>query len=183
MTPFETAVAHTFGIEGGYSDHKSDRGGKTAFGITEAVAREDGYTGPMSALPKARALDIYRRLYWDKIGLDHVAAVDPLVAQECFDTGVNMGVSLPVKWLQRILNALNRQGKDFADIGMDGVAGPATAKALRAFIGVRGQLGRDVLLAYLNAMQGARYIEIAEARPANEDFVFGWGANRLGVIA
>lgn len=182
MTPFEIAVTHTLGIEGGYSDHPSDRGGKTNWGITEAVAREDGYTGLMTALPKTRALDIYRRLYWDRIGLDWIAAVDPEVAGECFDTAVNMGVSVPVKWLQRILNALNRQGKDYADIGADGVAGPATGAAMRALYQRRGfRPGQSVLLAYLNAMQGARYIELAEARSANEDFVFGW-ALRLGTL-
>lgn len=181
MTPFETAVAHTLGIEGGYSNHPSDRGGATNWGITEAVARQDGYTGAMSALPKSRALDIYKRLYWDRIGLDWVAAVDPMIAQECFDTAVNMGVAIPVKWLQRVLNVLNRQGKDYADIVADGNAGPATNKALRALLQRRGRRGRDVVIAYLNALQGARYVELAEGRAANEDFVFGW-AERLEVV-
>ncbi|WP_394663258.1 hypothetical protein [uncultured Sphingomonas sp.] len=27
---------------------------------------------------------------------------------------------------------------------------------------------------YLNALQGARYVELAELRAANEDFVLGW---------
>lgn len=180
MTPFEVAVAHTLGIEGGYSDHPSDRGGRTNWGITEGVAREDGYVGDMRALPKARALAIYRRLYWDRIGLDWVAAVEPLVALECFDTGVNMGVALPVRWLQRLLNALNRQGADFADVAIDGNAGPATAAALRALLRKRDARGRDVVLAYLDALQGARYVELAEARAANEDFLFGW-AERLFV--
>lgn len=178
MTPFETAVAHTLGIEGGYSDHPSDRGGRTNWGITEAVARSDGYSGPMKALPKARAMDIYRRLYWDRIGLDWVAAVDPLVALECFDTGVNMGVAVPVRWLQRVLNVLNRQGRDYPDLVVDGNAGPATGRALRALLRLRGARGRDVVLAYLNALQGARYVDLAEGRPANEDFIFGW-AERL----
>ncbi len=178
MTPFESSVAHTLGIEGGYSDHPSDRGGRTNWGITEAVARGDGYSGPMKALPKARALDIYRRLYWDRIGLDWIGAVDPLVAAECFDTGVNMGVGVPIRWLQRVLNALNRQGRDYPDLSVDGNAGPATGRALRALLRLRGSRGRDVVLAYVNALQGARYIDLAEGRAANEDFIFGW-AERL----
>lgn len=174
MTPFEIAVAHTLGIEGGYSNHPSDLGGATSWGITEAVARGDGYVGDMRALPKARALDIYRRLYWDRIGLDWVAAVDPAIALECFDTGVNMGVAVAIAFLQRVLNALNRQGVDYADLRLDGVAGPATAQALRALIRKRGVVGRDAVLAYQNALQGARYVDLAEARAANEDFMLGW---------
>lgn len=182
MTPFEQAVARTLGIEGGYSDHPSDTGGATCWGITAAVARTDGYVGDMRALPKVRALDIYRRLYWDRVGLDWVAAADPAVALECFDTGVNMGVTLAVVFLQRVLNVLNRQGVDYADLRADGIAGPATTAALRALILKRGAAGRDAVLAYQNALQGSRYVELAEARQANEDFVFGW-ALRLGSFA
>ncbi len=31
----------------------------------------------------------------------------------------------------------------------------------------------------LNALQGARYIEIAEQRPAQQAFVFGWLSERV----
>jgi lysozyme family protein len=50
--------------EGGYSNHPADRGGPTRYGITEAVARAHGYTGPMSLLPRDEAAAINRRLYW-----------------------------------------------------------------------------------------------------------------------
>ncbi|MBX9816072.1 MAG: hypothetical protein K2X76_15345 [Sphingomonas sp.] len=173
-TPFERAVAHTLGIEGGYSDHPSDRGGKTNWGITQQVARDFGYQGPMEALPKSTALDIYRKLYWERIGLDWVAQVDEQIALEVFDTGVNQGVGYAVRYLQRVLNALNRQGRDYPDLAIDGSAGPKTRDAMRALYRVRGAAGRQVLLTYLNALQGARYIDLAEARQANEDFIFGW---------
>lgn len=180
-TAFELAVAKTLNIEGGYSNHPSDRGGATNWGITEAVARQFGYTGPMKLLPKATALDIYKKLYWDKIGLDWVASVSVALALELFDTGVNMGVSLPVRWLQRTLNALNRRGKDYPDLVVDGSAGGKVKGALEAYFRVRGRKdGELTLIRMMDALQGNRYLEITEARPANEDFMFGWARTRLG---
>lgn len=44
-------------------DHPADRGGPTRWGLTEAVARRNGYDGPMRALPRSVAADLYRRLY------------------------------------------------------------------------------------------------------------------------
>lgn len=52
--------------------------------------------------------------------------------------------------------------------------GRPTATALRALIARRGIVGRNAVLTYLNALQGARYVELAELRAANEDFMLGW---------
>lgn len=181
LTAFETAVAKTLNIEGGYSNHPSDRGGATNWGITESVARDYGYRGAMRDLPKKTALDIYKKLYWDKIGLDWVASFSFPLALELFDTGVNMGISLPVRWLQRVLNSLNRQGRDFPDLVVDGSAGPKVKAALDAFARVRGKKTAElVLVRMMDALQGNRYLDITEARPANEDFMFGWARTRLG---
>ena len=48
---FDDAIKRVLMHEGGYSDHAADPGGKTMFGITEAVAREVGYRGNMDELP------------------------------------------------------------------------------------------------------------------------------------
>jgi hypothetical protein len=53
LTAFDKLLKH----EGDYSDHKDDPGGKTRYGITEAVAREVGYRGDMRELP----LDLAQR--------------------------------------------------------------------------------------------------------------------------
>ena len=39
-----------------------------------------------------------------------------------------------------------------------------------------------MLLTALNCLQGARYIELAETRAADERFVFGWLANRTSYV-
>ena len=51
MAAFDKAFDHTVGKEGGYSNHPSDRGGETMWGITIAVARDYGYSGNMREMP------------------------------------------------------------------------------------------------------------------------------------
>ena len=169
--------------EGGFVDHPADRGGATRYGITEAVARAHGYGGAMRALPRAEAISIYRRLYWLRPRFDAVALRAPRIAAELFDTGVNMGPAVAATFLQRALTALNRQGRDFPDLVPDGRIGPRTLAALDGFLAARGARGGEtVLLRALEALQGERYLRLAERRPANEAFLYGWLANRIGTI-
>jgi len=167
--------------EGGYVDQPDDKGGPTCFGITEAVARANGYAGPMQHLPRGLAESIYQRLYWTRPRLDEIGKRSPRLAAELFDTGVNMGPAVAVTFLQRALTALNRNGKDYPDLTPDGRVGPVTLAALDGFLAARGRAsGETVLLRALEALQGERYLRLAERRPANEAFLYGWLANRIG---
>ena len=169
--------------EGGYVNHPADRGGVTCFGITEAVARAHGYSGAMAKLPREEAAAIYRRLYWLRPRFDEVATQAPRVAAELFDTGANMGPAVAATFLQRALTALNRNGNDYPDLVPDGRVGDRTLAALAAFLGARGRRGGEtVLLRALEALQGERYLRLAERRPANEAFLYGWLANRIGEV-
>ena len=165
--------------EGGYIDHPADRGGPTNWGITEQVARAHGYRGEMCALPRPLAEHIYLVKYWQQPGFDKTAMIAPSIAAELFDTGVNMGPQVAIGFLQRALNALNRNGRDYADIAVDRQLGPVTLAALEHYILSRGRKGEAVLLKAMEALQGERYITLAEARPANEAFLYGWMANRI----
>lgn len=166
--------------EGGYSNHPADRGGPTCFGITREVARANGYAGDMRHLPRPAAEAIYRRLYWERPGYAFIAEIAPEVAEELFDSGVNMGPSVATGFLQRALNALNRNQKDYPDLKIDRAVGAKTLAALAAFMALRGKGGETVLLKAIEALQGERYIALAESRPANEAFLYGWLANRIG---
>ncbi|CAN5169016.1 putative peptidoglycan-binding domain-containing protein [soil metagenome] len=166
--------------EGGYSSHPADRGGPTRWGITQAVARAHGYAGDMRDFPREDATAIYRARYWDGPKFAFVAELAPRIAAELFDTGVNMGPAVATGFLQRALNALNRNGRDFADLAVDRRIGPRTLAALGEFIESRGRNGEAVLLKAMEALQGARYIDLAESRPANEAFLYGRLANRIG---
>ena len=167
--------------EGGFVNNPADKGGPTCFGITEAVARAHGYAGPMRRLPRAEAEAIYQRLYWRRPAFDQVASRSAAVAAELFDTGVNMGPAVAATFLQRALTALNRNGADYPDLVPDGRVGVLTLGALDGFLAARGKSsGETVLLRALEALQGERYLRLAERRPANEAFLYGWLANRLG---
>ena len=166
--------------EGGYAHHPADRGGPTRWGITEATARANAWTGDMRGYPRDRAAAIYRRRYWQGPRLDAVASRAPRLAAELFDTAVNMEPSVAVAFLQRALNALNRGASDYPDVTSDGRLGPATLAALDGFLARRASGGEEVLLKAVEALQGERYVALAEGRPANEAFLYGWLANRIG---
>lgn len=99
---FDKAFAKLLGHEGDFSDHKDDPGGATRFGVTEAVARANGYRGPMRELPLETAKAIYRRLYWDAVKADELPQG---LRYSVFDAAVNSGVSQALKWLQRAVGA------------------------------------------------------------------------------
>lgn len=180
----DEAIEATIGKEGGYSNHPSDTGGETMWGITARVARDNGWHGPMRDLPRERAKQIYKAQYYERPGFALVGEVSPKIAEKLFDTGVNMGPAWPSIWLQQWLNGLNRQGRDYADIAEDGVIGKGTVGALGRLIAVRGKAGAEsVILKGLNASQAARYLDLARRRGANEDFLYGWLANRVGMAA
>lgn len=166
--------------EGDYSDHPADRGGPTRWGITREVARANGYAGDMKTLPRAMAEAIYRRLYWNAPGFDRVELLARHLAAELFDTAVNMSPVVAIGFLQRALNALNRGASDYPDVALDGRIGPATLAAVEAFLARRGKAAEAILLKAMEALQGERYVALAERRPTNEAFLYGWLANRIG---
>lgn len=104
--------------EGGFVEHPDDPGGATRWGVTEAVARANGYQGDMRELPIEVAKDIYRRRFWDAVRADDLPDG---VRYFVFDGAVNSGPVQSVKWLQRALGITD-----------DGVVGPQTIAAAKA---------------------------------------------------
>lgn len=181
MNEFDEAFEYTVGLEGRFSDNPLDSGGPTKYGITERVARAHGYIGHMKDLPLHFAKKIYKASYWDALKLDSVSKLSSAIPHEMFDTGVNMGVKRSATFLQRALNVFNRQGRDYPDIQVDGSIGSKTISSLSAYLSQRGRLGESVMLTALNSQQGAGYFDIAENRPKDEEFIFGWFANRVKI--
>lgn len=162
----------TIKAEGGYVNDPADNGGATKYGITERVARANGYTGSMRDLPLQTARDIYKREYAEKPGF---TVFPSEVAAELFDTGVNMGTTPATKFLQRAVNALAGSG-----IAVDGKMGPATRTAVNTYLASRNNAA-SILVKALNGLQCVRYIEIVEGNATQRRFINGWIANRVEI--
>ena len=189
---FEWILRHTVSsVEKGYVHNPADRGGPTCWGITEATANEPkhrkvlierfGWNGRMQDLPQAGAFWIYEESWWRPLKCDELLKIHPFIADRVFDVGINAGRERGARWLQEILNVLNRQQKDYADIVPDGKIGKATLGALTAYHSKRGTEGLETLIQYLLGEQSHHYKSISESRPLNEEFTYGWG-NRVKEI-
>lgn len=175
----EAMITRLVNREAGYVNHPSDTGGPTNWGITEGVARDAGWAGPMQDLPKEFARSIYYNRYVHTPWFDRVGDVSPMVGEELVDTGVNMGPGIASIFFQRWLNVFNMRGKHYVDLFVDGRIGNNTVKAFIAYLGRRGEEGERVMVAALNAVQGNRYLDIAEQNVTQEDFIYGWVRARV----
>jgi len=101
---FDACLRRLLAHEGGYSNHPSDPGGPTNFGITLADYRRYVKPGATAADVRAmrveEAVAIYRAKYWDALRCDELpAGIDDTV----FDYGINSGVGRGGKVLRRVL--------------------------------------------------------------------------------
>ncbi|ARQ00964.1 glycoside hydrolase family 108 protein [Pseudorhodoplanes sinuspersici] len=101
---YEASLVRVLKHEGGYSNHPSDPGGATNYGITIAsYARFKGRAvtaAEVRAMPLSDAKAIYKTSYWNVLRCDELpAGLDYAV----FDYGVNSGPSRATKVLQRLL--------------------------------------------------------------------------------
>lgn len=177
QSDYDKVIDHVVNLEGQYGNDPYDSGGQTKYGITEQVARANGYTGHMSALPLQTAKDIYASEYIKKPKLDQIYDIDAKLGEDLIDFGINQGTATSIKMLQRWLNAFNDGGKYYADQTVDGKIGPSTLGQLNAFIKQRGS--QDTLLLAVRCTQGTHYLEISEKSPKNERFLYGWIKNRV----
>lgn len=180
-------IDEAIGREGGYVNDPRDAGGATRWGITQRVARANGYAGDMRTLPREVAVRIYRQVYYIAPGFDRIGAISLPIAELLFDTGINMGQVVAGRFLQRALNMLNGQASLWPDLIVDGACGSKTRSALESYFQRRGKTGEGltVLLWAIHAFRTTRYEEIALSRPANEAFAYGWIARqvRMGIAA
>jgi len=111
---FDLLISH----EGGFSNRplSDDPGGATMYGVTEKVARANGYVGHMKDLTLDFAKSVYRKSYWDACNCDQM---QDSLRYPLFDAAVNSGVTQAIKWLQSSVG-----------VKADGVIGPMTLHAV-----------------------------------------------------
>jgi len=149
-TKFLFALNEALGIEGGYSNNEDDPGKATNWGITEATARRNGFKGDMKDLSKDEAIEIYYSEYWIKPRFNLIK--NGKISAELFEFGINAGLHLAVKVLQRSYNILNKNDI----ISEDGVLGPITAGKVNNYKFYKS------LYKMMNIYQGMYYIALAE---------------------
>ena len=104
QSTFETCLSLLLVHEGGYTNHPSDPGGPTNFGITIEDYRRYVKVNATAADVRRMRLDeakiIYREKYWDAQRCDELPAG---VNYAVFDYGVNSGTGRSGKVLRRTL--------------------------------------------------------------------------------
>jgi len=190
MANFDEAYAITSDIEGKYSNDSTDRGGETYKGI--ARNRNPNWSGwkivdkykSQPNFPKNMYSDaqlensvksFYKELYWNINKLDEFTSQS--IANEVYDTGVNMGTSKAIKFLQLSLNVLNRNGSTYPDISENGKMGSDTLKALNFFI-AKGE--EQFIRKIFFILRGNYYIELMVRDSTQEKFCRGW-LNRINL--
>jgi len=194
MADFSKAFPELEMVEGGHVDDSNDRGGETYKGIARKIFPGwDGWkivdgakksAGTKEELESILTSDgklqwlvaeFYKKTFWDIHRLDEFTS--QRVASEVFEIGVNCGSGTAAKFLQRVLNALNRQERDWPDIPVDGKIGPKTVEMAN-----RASIKREANIEiFLNVLQGGRYMELAERDDRyGESFINGW-ANRIRI--
>jgi lysozyme family protein len=185
MANFKTSFEKTSKVEGGYANHPDDKGGETYRGIARKffpnwggwpiVDKAKTEAGFPKNIPDAE-LDtyvesFYKAQFWDTLKLDELNNQD--IAEELYDTGVNMGTSRAAKIVQEACNLLNNRGKLYADIEVDGIVGKGTIGC------INNHPYPDLLFNLLNMLQAERYIEICRKDPSQEVFMRGWLSQRV----
>lgn len=162
MADFDAAIIKTIAHEGGarYTETPGDAGGATKYGISKrAYPQLD-----IANLNETQARDIYRADYWNAVHGDEIAAQG--VAENLFDTAVNMGTGRAVKLAQISLGIKPADGK----------MTPALVAALNA-------ADPERFVADFTLAKVARYVGLCNNNRSQSKFLLGWLNRALGGLA
>lgn len=180
MADFKVAYENTSKVEGGYANDKHDSGGETWKGISRNNEKNwDGWriVDAYKKLPnfptnlnnshelQSEVLSVYKKNYWDALNLDFIS--DQRMANELYDTAVNMGTGTSGRFLQRVLNVATK-----IDLVIDGKIGSKTIGVFNAL----SDKDKHMVWKLFNCLQGSKYISICEANPVQERFLRSWAS-------
>lgn len=161
MADFNEAFEKLMIMEGEYSNHGADKGGKTMYGISQRTYPDLD----IKSLSKDKAKEIYRKDYWEPLRLDEVHS--QLTANNVFEIAVNMGIFWGAKILQEAVNIISWQ-----DIAEDGRVGPVTLAAANL-------MDEKLLYKTMEGLQFERYHNIVKNEPNQKQFLKGWINKRV----
>jgi len=161
MAVFDKAFEYVLENEGVYSDHPLDRGGKTAYGITEIAANahhcpQHQFGLKISDITRDLARHIYFNDYWKFSDIKNEK-----VAIKLFDIAVNVGKVGMAYVLQRALKACGE------NIKVDGIFGTKTEFAAN-------KVPEFKLLNALSVQLARYYVNIVQRDPKQIVFLEGW---------
>ena len=184
---FAQAYAQTLEAEGGYSNHASDTGRETWRGISrrwwpswkgwpfidEYRSKDRLDLASTNEQLERYTAEFYQAHFWDAVRGDEVSRYSPEIACELFDAAVNHDPHDAARFLQEALNALNRGGKMFPDLEVDGALGALTLNAI-------GKI-KDLpsLWWWMKISRGAHYMSIMRRNKSQEDFARGWAHRQM----
>ena len=155
---FETAYNILIALEGGFVNHKFDRGGKTKYGISQRQYPDVS----IKDLTKERAMKITKRDYWDKLCCDAFNYEE--LKLELLDFGFVAGTSRCARYLQQALNLMGYSVKVDSIIGPDTVnkANTASIKYSKA------------LMAAIRGFEFEHFKRLALKDKKQQAFIKGW---------
>ena len=156
---FDKIFEYILMVEGGYSNDKADKGGKTKYGIIEVEARKYGYKGDMKDLTKEIAEDIYKNKYYLSNNLDKIK--DKRVALSIADWTINSG-NWGTKKAQQAVNILKGE-----ILVVDGVLGEKSIEAINS-------IRPEMFLNQYHVLQRRFYQAIVDHNASQKVFLKGW---------
>lgn len=169
---FESVIPLSLAHEGGYSNHKNDRGGETKWGITKLFLQDYAYALPGGKPKEIKDLtvDDAKAMYkaqWDKYRLGYIR--DKRLAYVLNDYMINSYAGNVARRLQGILNTRG------ANLKIDGDIGEKTLEAIH-------NADTDWLIGEVLKDRFWNYILFLEKDKSQEDFRAGW-LKRLNEVA
>lgn len=186
MSYFDEVYDKTMKNEGGYVNDPDDVGAETYKGISRKYnpswngwdiideLKKDNFPDNLKEnTQEVRELNLRVKKYYKMVYFDPYCGdeMDYSLANEMFDTAVNLGVGRVVKYLQMALNVLNRNGTLYQDQVEDGMYGKTTHACLQKYL---EHDTINLLVKIINVLQGAHYIDYMKKSPKQEKYARGW---------
>lgn len=182
----ERTINDMLNVEGRVLHHDpSDPGGETLCGISrvyfpklpvwatvDRLIREGVDNKVIVDMVMPHVVSFYTDI-WNRYSL---SLFDPRIAVEMFDQVINPGPAVMVLNIQRIINALNYNGRVLAeDLVVDGKYGKITRSAILA---AQNKGYTNEIVHSMNALQLHYYLTRTENKTTQRKYFVGWLRNR-----